>query len=196
MESNLPLQRKWVLWEQWDQNKQSSTQQFTDTMQPIGEFDNLHSFWQHWNYLPHAKPTDLFTNPVTKTKVIIEPLKKNIEAIGVFESGIQPAWEDPSNAEGSDLTIRRKFEFESLNHFWDRFVFAVIGETFPFSEEVTGCRIVEKVNGIYKFELWLKFNASDQRFTEKTKELKEQMINLVFSNFSINDITVNSHRSR
>lgn len=95
----------------------------------------------------------MFTNPNTKARVIIENLQKNIEAIGVFESEVQPAWESPVNSEGSDLTIRKKFEFESLNYYWDRLVFAVIGETFPHSEEITGCRIVEKTNGIFKFEL-------------------------------------------
>jgi hypothetical protein len=168
-ERRYPLQRKWKIWEMWEQNKQSSAT-FTEKMQTVGEFDTIFTFWQHWNYFPHSDPSKLFEDPETKIQFIVEGLNRSIEAIGVFANGVKPAWEDEINVKGSDLCVRRApAEYKRLKEYWDQLVISVIGENLPFSEEIVGCRVVDKKNN-FKFELWLKFDANSN--DAKTAELK------------------------
>ena len=169
-EAKYPLQRKWKIWEMWEQNKQSSAT-FTEKMQTIGEFDTIYTFWQHWNYFPHSDPSKLFEDPETKTQYIIEGLNHSIEAIGVFVDGVKPAWEDEINIKGSDLCIRKHSnEYKRLKEYWDKLVISVIGENLPYSEDIVGCRVVDKKNN-FKFEVWLRFDASSNQ--GKVAEMKE-----------------------
>lgn len=56
----------WVVWEHW-QNvgsrtlKGQSEHDYRSDLKAICEFDNLVSFWQIWNGLPHSDPANLFT---------------------------------------------------------------------------------------------------------------------------------------
>jgi hypothetical protein len=43
-----PLQRKWIIWEMWNQNARTSAKNFKDNMSVVSSFDSLPSFWQHW----------------------------------------------------------------------------------------------------------------------------------------------------
>lgn len=192
MEEQYPLNRKWKIWEMWNQNKKNSSN-FTDNMQEIGEFDTIYTFWQHWNYFPHSDPALLFENPTTKMKVIVEGLNQSIEAIGVFQDKIIPAWEDETNKKGCDLCIRKyTVDFNRLKEFWDKLVISVIGENFPYSEEITGCRIVDKKSN-YKFELWMKYDMSNDS-SEKTTEIKNTFMGIL--NGTPNTMSLTSHNER
>ena len=58
----------------------------------------------------------------------------------------------------------------------DNLVLSVIGENLPYSEIISGCRIVDKkVN--YKFELWLKKDIC-RSSDEKTDQLKSAFAKL------------------
>jgi Eukaryotic initiation factor 4E len=190
MEPTYPLHRKWKIWEMWNQNKQSSLN-FMENMQEIGEFDTIFTFWQHWNYFPHANPEQLFENPDTKLKVIVEGLNQSIEAIGIFENNIKPAWEDTVNINGSDICVRKACtDFKKLKEIWDALVFSVIGESIPHSEDIAGCRIVDKKKN-YKFELWLKFDIS-QGQSEKGEEIKARFASVVGVHPSA--LSISSHK--
>ena len=189
MEEQYPLNRKWKIWEMWNQNKSNSFN-FTDNMQEIGEFDSIYTFWQHWNYFPHADPAALFENPTSKVKVIVEGLNQSIEAIGVFQDKIVPAWEDETNKKGCDLCIRKyPADFRKLKEYWDKLVISMIGESFPYSEEITGCRVVDKKHN-YKFELWLKYDLSHDS-SEKTTGIKNAFLEIL--NAAQCTITVSPH---
>ncbi|OMJ74918.1 hypothetical protein SteCoe_26059 [Stentor coeruleus] len=185
-----PLARTWKIWEMWSQNKESSSK-FTQNMQEIGEFNTIFTFWQHWNYFPHADPMNLFENPETKEKVIVEGINQSIEAIGVFENGIKPAWEDDINEKGCDIYIRKSTsDFYRLKEMWESLVLSVIGENMPHSEEIVGCRVVDKKQN-YKFELWLKLDMH-QDTSGKANEIKIAFAHL----FGVpqNILSVSSHK--
>ena len=183
-QASYPLQRKWTIWEMWNLNTES-TPSSSKNLASIGEFDNLHYFWQHWNYIPHANPAMLFENPETKVKVIIENLNQSIEAIGLFESGIEPLWEDPVNKSGSDFFFEiDSFEFNKIKEVWDRIVFSLIGETLVYSEEIAGCRIVDRKR-VYRFEIWTKFDGQSARNSAKSLQVKES-IKKITGNYEIN----------
>ena len=190
MERAYPLNRKWKIWEMWNQNKQNSLN-FMETLQEIGEFDSVYTFWQHWNYFPHSDPTRLFENPETKVKIIVDGLNQSIEAIGIFEEKIIPAWEDEVNMQGCDLAIRRyPNDFDKLKDLWDNLVLSVIGENLPNSEIISGCRVVDK-KANYKFELWLKKDIS-RSSDEKSDQLKSAFAKLF--GVQVNSLNVSSHK--
>jgi hypothetical protein len=195
--SKYPLERTWSIWEQWNQNEKI-TGNFMENMQEIGSFKDLFEFWQHWKFLPHADPTKLFYSRSESMKRVILNLRQDtsahIDGIGVFQKGIQPAWEDEQNRCGSDIMIRKEFDWSSLKELWTRLVCAVIGETIPYSEIVAGCRIVDKYN-ILKFEIWLKEDLNHPQLQSKRSEIEGKIRELVFYDQELGDFTINSHQS-
>jgi hypothetical protein len=172
-----PLQRKWVIWEMWNQSKEFGNS--LDCMAEVGEFQGLHEFWQHWNYLPHSNPLMLFENPETKVKIIIESINQSIEAIGVFQDKIKPFWDDPNNKSGSGIYFEIGVgEINRLKDAWDKLVFSLIGETLPYSEDIVGVRIFDK-KYCYKFEVWCKFDGNISRFANKALQIKDELKELL-----------------
>jgi hypothetical protein len=171
--SSYPLQRKWSIWEQWNLGPDQSF--FTNNQGKVGEFDNLHEFWQHWNYLPHGSPVMLFENPESRVKVIIESINHSIEAVCLFESGFELSPDATSNKSGSVFYFEiDSFEFNKTKDVWDRLVFSLIGETFLCSEEMNGCRVVDLKKSC-RFEIWAKFDATAARNTSKSVNVKESI---------------------
>jgi len=177
-ENRYPLQRKWVIWEMWNQSIEHSENPLSN-MQTVGEFQGLHEFWQHWNYLPHANPRMLFENPETKVKIIVEALNHSIEAIGLFEDKVKPIWEDSSNKNISwlyfDLDAN---QFDRIKDIWDKLVFSLIGETLVNCEEISGCRVVD-LKRSYRFEIWCKFDASLAKFGMKISNISDAIRELL-----------------
>lgn len=172
-QSSYPLQRKWSIWEQWELG--TDTSQSSENQGKVGEFDNLHEFWQHWNYLPHGNPLMLFENPETKVKVIIESINHSIEAVCLLEAGTDPHTEINSAKPSSMFCFEiDSFEFAKTKEVWDRLVFSLIGETFPCSEEIAGCRVVDKKKTC-RFEVWARFDATAVRHTSKTVNVKDSI---------------------
>ncbi|OMJ72759.1 hypothetical protein SteCoe_28707 [Stentor coeruleus] len=184
-----PLQRKWVIWEMWNQSKEFGSS--LDSMGEVGEFQGLHEFWQHWNYLPHANPLMLFENPETKVKIIIESINQSIEAIGIFQDKIKPFWDDPNNKSGSSIYFEIGVgEIHRLKDIWDKLVFSLIGETLPYSEDIVGVRIVDKKCS-YKYEVWCKFDGNANRFVNKALQIKDEIKELL----GVVNIQIASHSS-
>jgi hypothetical protein len=153
-----PLNRSWTLWEMWDQSIGVSSS-YGDKMKKVGSFSSLVSFWQYWHALPHADPRLIFTDYPQGTRRTYGDIK--IDAVGVFQTGIEPAWEDPMNRQGCDISLKVRVNFDVLKEIWDRLVFGIIGETVPSSHKITGVRIVEKYKGLTKIELWLSCPQGD-----------------------------------
>ena len=186
-----PLQRKWCIWEQWNQNENTSGD-FLNYMENIGSFETLHSFWQHWHVLPHSDPTKLFFNRKENVRKVIAERHKHIDGIGLFEEGVQPAWEDEVNKNGSDILARKEFEWDKLKDLWTRLVFAVIGETLPYSELIVGVRIIDKYY-TYKIEIWLRQDLKKSENAEKLEVMKEKIKEVVFKDVEV-ELSVNSHK--
>ena len=97
-----------------------------------------------------------------QTRIVVDG--RTIKAFGVFKKGIQPAWEDAANKNGSELQALKTFTPEVLNTFWENLVMGLVGETIDEGDEICGCRVVNqtrKMKPTYKFELWLR-TADDQ----------------------------------
>jgi len=65
LKSMTKLKYKWVLWEQLQGEEKAQKglvqKQYMENLQEVAEFDNLISFWQLWNTVPHANPANCFT---------------------------------------------------------------------------------------------------------------------------------------
>ena len=195
--SKYPLERTWTIWEQWNQNEKI-TGNFTDSMQEIGSFKDLFEFWQHWKFLPHADPTKLFYSRTESVRRVITNLRPDtsahIDGIGLFQKGIQPAWEDEQNRYGSDIMARKEFDWNSLKEVWTRLVCAVIGEALPHSEIISGCRIVDKYNQL-KFEIWFKEDLHQTQLQSKRFEIENKLRELVFYDQQLENFIINSHQT-
>lgn len=60
------LKSQWVIWEHWQSltgsvGKQQSQKEYLRNLHEIAEFDNLITFCQLWNKIPHAQPCNFFT---------------------------------------------------------------------------------------------------------------------------------------
>ena len=177
-ENRYPLQRKWVLWEMWSQSGDHGVNSISN-MQTVGEFQGVHEFWQHWNYLPHANPRMLFENPETKIKIIIESLNQCIDSIGLFEDKIKPVCDDAGNKNISWLSFDIEGnKIDELKGIWDKLVFSLIGETLSSSEEISGCRVIDNKKS-YRFEIWCKFDGSLPKFNNKICRISDAIRELL-----------------
>lgn len=181
-----PLERKWVIWEMWN-SKDSST--YGKNMQKVGEFHDLWSFWQHWANLPHSDPKFFFVDSSKGEEKVPVGLNSPIESIGVFEYGVDPAWEDKANTTGCDFFCRIPSDGD-MKSIWQKVVFSLIGETFPNSETVTGVRIVDR-GKVFKIEVWVRFNNDPAK-----AELMKQKLVKEFDLNKNEDVEIASHETR
>lgn len=164
-----PLERKWVIWEMWNTK---DTNNYEKNMQKVGEFSDLWTFWQHWANLPHSDPKFFFNDVGKNEEKVPAGLSSSIEAIGIFQDSIVPAWEDKENKPGCDFYCRIPSD-QDMKGIWQKTVFTLIGETFPFADQVTGVRIVDRMK-YFKIEVWVKYFGD----IEKNQKMKEKISNL------------------
>lgn len=141
-------------------------------MQKVGEFHDLWSFWQNWSNLPHSDPRFFFSDQIKNEEKVPEGMSNSIESIGIFEDSIRPEWEDPQNKSGCDFFSRIPFE-QDMKGIWEKTVFALIGETLPSSEEVTGVRIVDR-GKFFKIEVWVRFNSDNKKIAQMKERLAKE----------------------
>lgn len=95
---------------------------------------------------------------------------RQIDAFSVFKKGIKPAWEDPANQNGSELSTKKiVISAETIDTWWENMVLGVIGETIEEDNEICGCRVADKSQVkaanpriMYKMELWLRRVNTDE----------------------------------
>jgi hypothetical protein len=172
----------------WNTN---DTSNYSSNMQKVGTFSTMWDFLQHWENLPHSTPNFYFSNFKEGLERRIEGVPSPIEAVGVFEEGILPAWEDPVNAKGSDFNFRKQMDESTLRKNWKKLVFSLIGETFPASEDVVGVRIVDKGRHI-KCEIWVKYDSD--AFPDKTNAVRKWMTETF--NLANGDVQMSPHGNK
>lgn len=167
--------RSWVLYEMWEQNKKDASN-YDKRMAEVSSFGDLHGFWQLWGHLPHSAPSQLFSvyeSDGSIRKRVIVDINQSIEALSIFEQGVTPRWEDPANTNGCDIKTKQTCsDLTKIDEMWNNLVFAVIGETLPYSSEITGCRVVDKSKRNYNFEVWLRLGDQAEGLTEIRDALK------------------------
>lgn len=91
---------------------------------------------------------------------------RTIEAFSIFKKGIRPEWEDPENRDGAGLTCRKSFSPNEVDRHWENMVFGIIGEMIDVSNEICGCRVIDKSKKgtqrtLFKLEIWLRTGRAE-----------------------------------
>ena len=88
-----------------------------------------------------------------------------------------PTWEDKVNKLGGNFCLEMKHvSSEQMDKIWQKLLLILVGESWEFSEYVTGIRIVDrqKKYNTLKIEIWTTFGFKNPDFeVEERKELKE-----------------------
>lgn len=153
----------WCLWEKYQEAYVQNAANYDKNMFVIYSFDSLESFALLWKHTTYCSPAKLFydlQNDISKKLVSPEEggEEKIVDGLFLFKKGIEPKWEDPANSKGCTIWCElTALNGESIDQFWRDLVFAVIGQTFPFSDCVNGFRILDRMkkHKSVKFELWI-----------------------------------------
>lgn len=150
-------------------------------MREVCEFSTVEGFWRYWAFIPRPRWEQIRLFLWIKANIFLylslwsevfcdggttkrEIMGKTIEGFSIFKKGIKPEWEDPANANGSELQCRKMGTDQILDQYWENMVLAVIGEAMDDSNEICGCRVVDKSGkrGLqFRLELWLSSNTPE-----------------------------------
>ena len=183
-DESLKLRYTWVLWEQ---SRQAETAEvgsaaYGDLTRNIATIQSVQEFWSIFNKLP--QPSELLAVRESANEEP-QPTANAVGSFMLFKQGIRPEWEDVANKTGGhfQFTLQtdkfRNITKENtsikdgdilgiLDEYWNNLVLALIGNTLPHLNDITGIRLVDKVRhgkgskpqGHVRVEVW---------FTETTK---------------------------
>ena len=149
-------------------------------------FDNIVSFHQVWNRIPHANVSSILCDG-EKFKVFrdFEDHPYQVSAIMIFRHGIRPYFEDKKNKAELRLDLGNVREPELLQLIWETFVFDVISGNCPGvadkdDEGISGIRLVQKASGNmlkgYRLEVWLLSSDEENKHTKEVRAYLEDHI--------------------
>ncbi len=146
MTKELGLGRNWVLWEHYDNapdaqygGKKTTTASWSN-WQKIAWFNDIITFWQLWESMPFSKLEKYFYSHEQNSVPVymVGDEKKRIATFSLFETGIQPNWEDATNKHGSEYRFNLSLEHRDqqsysqfLNKLWENFVVDLISGNIP-----------------------------------------------------------------
>ncbi|KAJ3198870.1 hypothetical protein HDU67_003247, partial [Dinochytrium kinnereticum] len=132
-----PLQHKWTLW--YDSQQKKATQSnWHDNLKNLITIETVEDFWGVYN------------NVIKATQLVAG------SNFHFFKQGIQPMWEDPSNAKGGKWVAPvPKGKKKELDNLWLNSILACVGEAFDDSEEICGAVVsVRRMQD--RLSLWVK----------------------------------------
>lgn len=112
-----------------------------------------------------------------------EQFSRKVDGFSLFKRGIRPEWEDPQNQKASELSTSGPFDY-NVDILWENMALALIGELIEESDEICGCRVVDKFKKSgksgstkphYRLELWLKPHVSKEVAAELKVRLLEAL---------------------
>lgn len=162
--SNKNIKKKYPLstsWKFYDHQK-SGSDDYDKSTRYIGSFDDVITFWQYFNNIP--KPSQLFyqVNIGKPYYQLKKEDKREISSISLFRNDIKPKWEDPINAKGGEINLKKFYKKELspikyLDLLWESLVLSCIGNNLEYSDEITGVRVVDSSienKPLYRIEMW------------------------------------------
>mmetsp|Transcript_27568 Transcript_27568/g.38885 ORF Transcript_27568/g.38885 Transcript_27568/m.38885 type:complete len:219 (+) Transcript_27568:192-848(+) len=138
-----PLLHNWTLWyDSQMTNPQAAKQQSQDnwgeSIKEVYTVTSVEDFWRLYNNVATPSQLQLGCN------------------YNLFKKGIQPKWEDPSNAQGGKWTLLISKQKGLLDKYWMWLVLACIGEQLDDEQnQICGC-VVNVRKGQDKLNIWTK----------------------------------------
>jgi len=136
-----------------------------------GYIKSLFGFWRAVNNLP--LPTELVI--------------KHRQELAFFRNDVQPTWESPENKDGGFFRVvfdRSAYERKVsrnvmvLNETWIEVLMALVGETVPHAEYLTGCAFKPRQQED-RIEIW----TSDMRFVMDEQRAMEEYLSRLMARF-------------
>lgn len=152
----------------------NSNKNYSENTTKLIEFNTIEYFWRTFNNIP--KPTDMFTEPGRYIKKTLKSTGEIPGALSLFRKNSYPSWEDKSNINGFEWSIRKYKDFDEFNTLWNNLLLNTIGENFEHSEILNGIRIVDSTidnKVMYRIELWFSNKTYKEYFETKIKEILE-----------------------
>jgi len=149
-----PLQNSWTLWYD-NPGKKASQDTWELSLKKVYTFNTVEDFWALFNQI---KPTSKLGHGAN---------------YHLFKDGIEPKWEDIQNQNGGKWVVTLpKAKRESMDQLWLHLILALIGETFPDSNEICGAvTSVRKAND--RLALWTRNTARPEATKDIGRQLKE-----------------------
>ena len=167
---DLTLMFNWTIWEQYESKY---GEDYKKSMAKVAWFGDAVTFWQIWNKIPHADPTNFFSYNVEGKKYAnhyeINGFEQRVTTLSMFKTDILPQWEDPANKLGGDFNMKVNCDREKTKDIWNNLVLDIVSGTFPHSERLTGIRLVDKVKFL-KIEAWVDYAHKDDFEGSKDQE--------------------------
>lgn len=184
------LNRAWTL---YFHAKDKSKNYATNTIKIMDIF-TIEDFWGCLNNTP--KPCDLFYDGyIQKQLKITDRYKGETEgtiytpnAWSFFEKGVNPTWDDPSNINGAEWSIRKFNGLKDISDMWITTLVNLVGEVFDYSHHIKGIRIVDSTlpeKPMYRLEVWFdKVEVSDiiQNHIKQIFNIKSHLLYRVHKN--------------
>ena len=85
----------------------------------------------------------------------------------IFKNGVEPKWEDPANQVGGSFILEYLLQPDTsqddIDCLWRRIVFSIVGNSFPYADQVTGFRFMDRIKkfNTLKIELWTTFSVKN-----------------------------------
>ena len=184
------LNRTWTL---YFHAKDKSKNYDTNTIK-VMDISTVEDFWGCFNHTP--KPYELFYDGYTqKASKITDRSRGETEgtlyipnAWSFFEQGVNPTWDDPSNIDGAEWSIRKFNGLKDISGMWMTALLDLVGEMSDYSHHIKGIRIVDSTlpeKPMYRLEVWFdKAEVSDiiQTHIKKLFNIKNNLLYRVHKN--------------
>lgn len=163
---NYPLNDSWNFYF----HAKNSDKKYSENTTKLITVSDIKDFWGTVNNIPC--PTDMFSEPHALNKQLKRTGEKPA-AISLFRVNSYPTWEDPTNTNGYELSMRKIKDLYSVNEQWNNIMALVVGENFEHSEILNGVRIVDctiddKI--MYRIEFWFSDKLHKDYFENKIKQ--------------------------
>ena len=163
---NYPLNDSWNFYF----HAKNKNRKYSDNTTKLITVSDIKDFWGTVNNVPC--PTDMFSEPHALNK-ILKRTGETPAALSLFRKKSYPTWEDPTNACGYELSMRKIKDLYSVNDQWTNVMALVVGENFEHSEILNGVRIVDctiEDKIMYRIEFWFSEKTNQDYFEAKIKQ--------------------------
>ena len=162
-----PLNDTWCVYF----HAKDSKKKYSDNTAKLIEVSDIKNFWGTFNNIP--KPSDMFSEPGRLHK-ILKRTGETPAAMSLFRKNSYPTWEDSTNFDGYEWSIKKYKQFDQVNDMWFNLIAWVVSEDYDNSETLNGIRIVDctidnKV--MYRIELWFSDKTFKNYFDKKIKDI-------------------------
>ena len=172
------LNREWTLFYHAKDKNKSYDQ---NTIKLI-DITTVEDFWKTLNNIP--KPVDIFNDGSKYTKILkINGEQYLSNAYSFFQKGVIPTWDDPSNVNGAEWSIRRFNGLGDISNMWVTSLVDLISEHFEYSEHIKGIRIVDSTlpsKPMYRLEYWFDTTDVSQYVHDYIKKSLQIKMNLLY----------------